>query len=156
MKGLLATVAAIALVCLAAAAPAQMGMVSPVSLGLHGGSMISPRGALLVGGDAALPGTSLLPGFKGRLDVDVITKANFGGINTIVPVTLSQVLYAPRAGGFTTTYFGGGVGAILGGKAVFDAKLLLGMDLTQRVGAEANLHFTEHDTLLTVYARIKL
>lgn len=156
MKGLRTAVATIALLSLGVAATAQISLLSAMGLALHGGAMVTPRGAALVGGDAKLSTLSVLPGFQGRLDVDVITKANFGGINTIVPVTFSQVLYSPSIGNFRTTYFGGGLGAILGGKAKFDAKLLLGMDLSAKLGAEANIHFTEHDTLVTVFARLKL
>ena len=156
MKALRATVAVIAMLGLAAAAQAQTSFLRSSGIALHGGAMLSPRGALLVGGDMRMDNESFLPGFQGRLDVDVITKANFGGIDTIVPVTFDQVLYAPRAGRFTTTYFGGGLGAVLSGPAVFDGKLLMGMDLSQRLGVEADLHFTEHDTLFTVFARLKM
>ena len=147
---------ALTLVCVAGAAPAQIGVNYPVRLGLRAGAMVSPRGALLVGADIGMPTLSLLQGFQGRVDVDVITKANFGGINTIVPLTISQIMYAPNPTGANTVYYGAGLGAIISSDTVFDGKLILGMDLTRNLGAEANLHFTEHDTLFTLFARLKL
>lgn len=122
----------------------------------HLGGMVSPRGAALVGGDVDIVSLSLGNGWHGRLDADAIIKANLGGVDTIVPVTFDQVYYSPNAAGGHNVYYGGGLGAVFGGGTTFDGKLILGTELTNRIGAEVNLHFTEHDTLVTLFARIHL
>lgn len=123
-------------------------------LSLHGGAMLSPRGGGLAGVDAAMPTLSLGYGMVGRLDADVIFKANLGGVDTIVPVTIDQILYPTAGGG--KFYIGGGVGAILSGPAVFDAKLIFGTVLNQKLGAEMNVHFNKYDTLVTLFARLQM
>jgi len=139
------------------AAQGGLDVVNPAAyLSLRGGAMVSPRGAGLAGADATLPALDIFPGWQTRLDADVLFKANFGGINTIVPVTLNQVYYPADAVAGRTVYFGGGLGAVLGGPARFDGKLILGAELTSRLGGEMNVHFTEEDTLLTFLVRIHL
>jgi hypothetical protein len=123
-------------------------------LSLHAGAMLSPRGGGLAGVDAAMPTLSLGYGMVGRLDADVIFKANFGGVDTIVPVTIDQILYPTAGGG--KFYIGGGLGAILSGPAVFDGKLIFGMNINQKLGAEMNVHFNKYDTLLTLFARLQM
>lgn len=123
---------------------------------LRGGAMLSPRGAALVGLDLAIPSLTLASNWHARLDGDVIIKANFGGIDTIVPVTVDLLTYSEGGMGLRDVYFGGGLGAVLGGPAKFDGKLVLGTDLSNRLGAELNVHFTERDTLVTVLARIHM
>jgi hypothetical protein len=128
---------------------------SPIqNLSLRGGVMFSPRGAGVAGLDFDLPTLSLGNGWHGRLDADVIFKANLGGINTAVPVTFDQLYYSPNAAGGHNVYYGGGVGVVLGGDAVFDGKLVLGTELTSKVGAELNVHFTEEDTLVCILGRL--
>lgn len=142
---------------MARAAQGGLDVANPTAyLSLRGGAMVSPRGAGLAGADATLPGFELFPGWQTRLDADVIFKANFGGINTIVPVTINQVYYPAESVGGRTVYFGGGLGAVLSGPARFDGKLILGAEMTSRLGGELNVHFTEGETLLTVLARIHL
>jgi hypothetical protein len=135
---------------------AQHSENSLTNVSLRGGAMISPRGGGLVGLDFAMPTLSLGSGWHGRLDGDVIFKANFGGINDIIPVTVDQLYYSPEAFGGRGIYFGAGVGAVLSGPAKFDGKLILGTELAKRLGAEVNIHFTEHDTLVTVLGRLHL
>jgi hypothetical protein len=133
----------------AAASPVQ-------NMSVRGGVMFSPRGAGVAGVDFDLPSVSLGNGWRGRVDADVIFKANLGGINTAIPVTFNQIYISPNAAGDRNIYYGAGVGAILGGSAVFDGKLILGTDVTQKVSAELNAHFTENDTLLMILARFHL
>jgi hypothetical protein len=131
--------------------------VNPITyISLHGGAMVAPRGAGLVGADASIPGLSLGEGWHGRIDADVIFKANFGGIDTIVPITFDQVYYSPAGAGGHNVYYGGGLGAVLGGNAVFDGKLILGTEITNKIGGEVNVHFTERDTLVCLMARLHL
>jgi len=145
--------------------PARAASPDPVSstlnplsnLALRGGAMVSPRGAGLVGLDFTLPSiVGIGTGAHTRIDADVIFKANFGGVNTIIPVTIDQLYSAPASVTGRTVYYGGGLGAILSGPAKFDGKLVLGMDLVKSLGAELNVHFTEHDTLLTILARFHM
>src|SRR5579872_942922 len=106
-----------------------------VNLSVHGGAMVSPRGAGLAGVDVDVPSVSLGNGWHGRVDADAIIKANFGGIDTVFPVTLDQVYYSPNAAGGHNVYWGAGLGAVLNGPVVFDGKLLIGTEVTTRIGA---------------------
>ena len=133
----------------------QAGIIAKPAIALRAGGMFSPRGAGLVGVDISMPGVGLGDNGKLRLDVDAIFKANFGGVNTIFPVTINQIWYAPNPTGVVRPYFGGGVGAVFGGGTKFDGKLILGADITPQLGAEANLHFTEGNTLFTGMVRLK-
>lgn len=142
------------------AAPAgQFGptTVDPTTwVSLRGGAMLSPRGAGLVGLDLSLPAASLFgEGWHGRLDADVIFKANFAGVDTIFPVTVNQVYYRPQVG-MVDVYGGGGVGAIFGGDTRFAGKLLLGVTLNERLGVEGNVIFNEEDTMFTLFGRLHL
>ncbi|MGC8668071.1 MAG: hypothetical protein ACP5VE_08165 [Chthonomonadales bacterium] len=136
---------------------ARRSAESPFSnASLRGGAMLSPRGAALVGLDLSIPSLTTTNNWHARLDGDVIIKANFGGIDTIVPVTVDLLTYTGGGMGLRDVYFGGGVGAVLGGPAKFDGKLILGTDLSNRLGAELNVHFTERDTLVTLLARFHM
>lgn len=137
-------------------AVSQASYTPPVYLSLRGGAMLSPRGAALVGLDASVPQISMLNGMRGRLDADVIIKANFAGVNTIVPVTLDQISYVNNPTGIAKTYYGFGVGAIMGGKTRFDGKLILGTEITSHLGAELNIHLNSEDTLCVVAARLHI
>lgn len=132
-----------------AAAPAGS---DTVYLTLRGGAMVSPRGAGLAGVDFSLPSITLGTDWHGRVDADVIFKANLGGVNTIIPATFDLLHYDPTH----RVYFGGGAGAVFGGNTRLDAKLILGTELVSKLGAEVNLHFTERNTLVTILARIHL
>lgn len=126
------------------------------SFAFRGGAMVSPRGAGLAGIDASLPALTLGNGWSGRLDADVIFKANFAGINTIVPVTINQVYYSNPTATGQVGYLGGGVGFIFGGKTRFTGKLLVGYDFSRRLGAEANVFLNSEDTIVSVLGRLKL
>lgn len=123
-------------------------------ISLRGGAMVSPRGAGLVGVDFSLPEVGLPNGWHGRVDADVIFKANLGGVDTLVPVTADLLSFRPGVPG-ANFYYGGGIGAVLGGKSHFDGKLVVGTELAHKLGAEVNVHFT-NDTLVTLLIRLHL
>ena len=129
------------------------GEVELINIALRGGAMFSPRGAGLAGLDFDLPQLSLMPNWSGRVDADVIFKANFSGLRTVVPVTLNQIYTSPNVAG-RSVYFGGGAGALLGGKAKLDIKALAGVGLTRNMDIEVNAHFLEGDTLVTALVRL--
>jgi len=140
----------------AGGARAQSGPpVMPVTMSLRGGVMVAPRSAGLAGIDMAVPSVSLMDGWEGRLDVDVIFKANFSEISTVVPVTFSQVHYMQDVSGHSV-YYGAGAGALLGGKAKLVGKGLLGMELSPRLGVEGNLLVTSDKTMVTLVGRLHL
>lgn len=135
----------------------QDGGANPfTSFAFRGGAMVSPRGAGLAGLDASLPSFGLGNGWSGRLDADVIFKANFAGINTIVPVTINQVYYSNPTATGQVGYIGGGAGFIFGGKTRFTGKLLVGFEFSRRLGAEANVFLNSEDTIVSVLGRLKL
>lgn len=129
--------------------------VMPVTMSLRGGAMLAPRSAGLAGVDVAVPSVSLLDGWEGRLDADVIFKANFAEINTVVPVTFSQIHYLQDMSG-RSLYFGAGAGALLGGKAKLIGKGILGIELSARLGVEGNVIVTNDKTMVTVVGRLHL
>jgi hypothetical protein len=136
-------------------APKSKG-AAQTALSIRGGAMVTPRGAGLAGVDFSLPSVTVGTGWQGRVDADVIFKANFGGLNTVIPATFDLIQTQPNGAGGKAVYYGGGIGAILGGNTVFDAKLVLGANLTQKFDFELNVHFNEHDTLLTLMGRFHL
>lgn len=149
---------ALAALCLLAVGsmPAAAETSSPVpNLSLRGGVMVSPRGAGVAGVDIGIPTLNLVSGWEGRIDLDVIIKANLGGVNTIVPVTADLLHYLPSAAG-KAFYLGGGVGAKLGGSAGAVLKGIVGTELGGRFGVEGNIMWTKDDTLLTFVGRIRL
>ena len=83
---------------------------------VHAGAMVTPRGAGLAGADIDIPSVSILKGFTGRLDVDVIFKANFGGVRTLTIITLDQISTTQNGLQGHNVYYGGGLGAIMGGE----------------------------------------
>lgn len=136
--------------------PGPPTTTNPVTyISIRGGAMVSPRGAALVGLDAVFPSIAIGPEWVGRLDADVIIKANFAGTNTVVPVTFNQIYVGPTSG-TTRFYAGAGLGVVLGEKSEFTGKLILGAKFTPRLGAEANLYITGDDTLLTLLGRFRL
>jgi len=131
--------------------------INPLTyISLHGGAMLTPRTGAMVGADATIPGLGLGNGWHGRLDADVIFKANLGGVDTIIPVTFDQLYYSPNAAAGHNVYYGAGLGAVLSGPARFDGKLVLGTEITDRLGAELNVHITDNDTLLTAFVRVHM
>lgn len=127
----------------------------PVTMSLRGGVMVAPRNAGLAGVDIAMPSASFIEGWEGRLDVDVIFKANFAEVSTIVPVTFSQVQYLADISG-RSVYYGIGAGVLLGGKSKLVGKGLLGVELGSRIGAEANVIFSDSKTMVTLVGRLHL
>jgi hypothetical protein len=140
----------------ASAAPPPKASSSGTSISLRGGAMVTPRGAALVGVDFSLHDVNFSGGWHGRIDADFIIKANFHGSNTAVPVTFDVLHYEAGKGGSQNVYYGGGLGIMFGDGSVFDGKLVLGTELTSKLGAELNVHFNDRDTLLTLLARLHL
>lgn len=143
-------------------ASARRGQDAPTTtdpvtyLAFRAGAMVTPRGPALVGLDASFPRLSIGRGWHGRLDVDVIIKANFAGTDTVVPITFDQIYYRNTTGN-NDVYGGFGLGAILGaGDALFDGKLILGTTLGRRFSAEVNINFTDNDTLVMLLGRARL
>ncbi|HSV72717.1 MAG TPA: hypothetical protein VLH79_03045 [Chthonomonadales bacterium] len=136
---------------------AGQGLLEPlVHISLRGGAMLSPRGAGVVGIDASLPVLSIGPGWRGRLDADVIIRANLAGVNTMVPLTINQLYTVAAPGRIGVGYYGAGVGIAAGGGTRLTAKLVAGAEIARRLGGEVNVHFVERDTLVTVVARLHL
>lgn len=127
----------------------------PIALSLRGGVMVAPRGAGLAGVDIPVPSIALLDGWEGRLDADVIFKANFADISTVVPVTFNQVRYTQDMSG-RSIYVGAGAGAMLGGKAKLIGKGIVGLELSARLAVEGNVIFTDAKTMVTVVGRLHL
>lgn len=165
LKRTLLTLVAVTAVCIGATTLAAEraliagGQTGPLgtsaAVSLRGGAMLAPRSAGLAGIDIAVPSVSLLEGWEGRLDADVIFKANFAEINTVVPVTLNQVHYMQDVSG-RSLYFGAGVGALLGGKAKLIGKGVLGVELNPRLAVEGNILFTNDKTMVLVVGRLHL
>lgn len=135
----------------------KKGSSSGTAISIRGGAMVAPRGAGLVGVDFSLPDVTFGGGaWHGRIDADFIIKANFRGTNTAVPVLFNVLHYEPGGSGGRGVYYGGGLGVIFGDGSVFDGKLVLGTELTDKIGAELNVHFNDRDTLLCLVARLHL
>jgi hypothetical protein len=138
---------------------AQLGPVppiaAPVAMSLRGGIMVAPRGAGLAGVDIAMPSISLLDSWEGRLDADVVFKANLAGIKTVVPVTLNQIRYSQDVTG-RSIYIGVGAGALLGGQAKLIGKGVLGVELSGKLAVEGNVIVTDDKTMITVVGRLHL
>lgn len=128
---------------------------APAVVSLRGGAMFSPNSAGMGGVDIAVPGISLLPGWEGRLDADVIFKASFAEVKTVVPVTFSQVHYVQDMSG-RSLYFGLGGGALLGGTTKLIGKGIVGVELGPRLGVEGNLIFSEAKTMILAVGRLHL
>ncbi len=125
------------------------------SFSLRLGLMFSPRGAGIAGLDVTIPQLSILTGWTVRVDADAIIKANFGGANTVFPVTFNLINNVPGTVGGRSAYFGIGAGGILGsGKTEFVAKGTLGAGLSRGIAAEANVLFGENDTVLSAVIRL--
>src|SRR5215813_661471 len=71
--------------------------VNPLTyIGFRAGAMVSPRGAGLLGLDFTVPNVvGLGTGARTRIDADAIINGNFGGINTVFPVTVNQLYSSP-------------------------------------------------------------
>ena len=129
---------------------------SMVPFTVHAGAMVTPRGAALVGGDIDLPSVTLGKGFTGRLDVDAIFKANFGGVNTLTFITIDQISSTHDGISGHNVYYGGGIGAVFGGGTKFDGKLILGTELSKKLSTEVNVHFSSGKTLVALLARVHI
>lgn len=137
-------------------ARAQYGAPSmPVTMSLRGGLMVSPRSAGHAGIDIAVPSVSIMDGWEGRIDADVIFKANFSSVSTAVPVTFSLVRYSDNVRGHSA-YLGIGAGTLLGGKSKLLAKGILCVEVGPKLGVEGNILFSESKTMVLLTARLHL
>ncbi len=129
-----------------------VGAVFPLHVRL--GAMVSPRTKFIGGIDYTTKG--LAPNLSTRIDADAIVSANFGGVNTLFPVTVDQIYSKGLVGG-TQVYGGIGLGVYFGDVSRFGGKLLVGGDFGRRVGAEVALHFAGYgDALVTAQVRLRL
>ncbi len=124
-----------------------------VYMAIRLGAMVSPRVKFVGGLDATFPRLTLIPGLTTRVDLDAVVSANFGGITTIVPLTLDQVYSRGLASG-TRVFVGAGIGPYFGEVTRFGGKLFVGANFTRRLGAEVDVDFSgSGDPLLVLLAR---
>ena len=132
----------------------EHGSTTSNPISLRGGVMVNPRGAAIVGADIDLPQISLGSGWHGRADVDVIIKANLSGANSLTVATFDQLYYSANGASGHNVFWGGGVGALFGKGNDFDAKLVVGTELTNKFGSELNIHFNKRNTLVNLLGRM--
>jgi hypothetical protein len=134
-------------------AGAVIGRIVPVHLRL--GAALSPRVKFDAGVDATIPGLSSGP-LSARVDLDAIFAVNFGGVSTLVPLTLDGIYSFPLPAG-TRIYVGAGIGPYFGDVTRFGGKILAGVSLTNALGVEATAHFQGYgDSIFTLALRIPL
>lgn len=132
----------------------QVGAISPFPLHLRLGAEVSPRLKVAGGVDMTLSGLHILSGFNTRVTAEAIVSANFGGVSTLVPITIDE-LYSHGLLAGTSIYGGIGIGPYIGGTTRFGGKVFLGGMFTSRLGAEAAVHFPGWgDPLLVLEARL--
>jgi hypothetical protein len=120
----------------------QVGAVipNPFHAALRLGATVSPRVKFVGGIDATIPGLSLGSGLSTRVDAEAIVAANFGGVNTLVPLTINEV-YSHGVAAGSRAYIGAGVGPYFGDITRFGGKVFVGMNFTSRFGGEVDVHF---------------
>lgn len=133
----------------------EEGRRYPIAIRL--GAMVSPRTKFAGGVDVTLPGVSIGHGWTGRVDAEAIVSANFGGITTLVPLTIDQVYYAPERTGSVRFYGGAGIGPYFGEVTRFGGKLFVGANFTRHLSGEVGVHFAgSGDALVTTQVRFPL
>ena len=133
-------------------ATSVVGAVFPLHLRL--GAMVSPRTKFIGGIDFTTKG--LAKNLSTRIDAEAIVSANFGGVDTLFPVTVDQVYSKGLVGG-TQIYGGVGIGPYFGNVTRFGGKLFVGGDFGRRIGGEVGLHFAGYgDALVTAQVRLRL
>ena len=135
-------------------APALLGTATNVSV--HAGIMFLPKGAVDVGGTVSTPNWTVGDGWVPRFDVNVLINADLDGDDTALSLTANLVKDFPNLVANRTIYFGGGLGWMFGGDGSFQAKLILGTPITDRVSIEANTHFIEGTVAWTILGRLHL
>jgi hypothetical protein len=126
----------------------------PLSVDLRLGASVSPRIKFVAGIDARIPGLSLGPGFTTRADLDAIFSANFGGVSTLVPLTIDELYHADLPGGHS--FYGGiGIGPMFGEVTRFGGKIIVGANITPRLRLEGDVLFAGYgDALFNIMLRI--
>jgi hypothetical protein len=141
---------------LAAPAAGAQFLGAGTNIGVHAGYMFLPRGAADLGADISFPAYTVGDGWIPRIDVSALIGADLDGDNTAVSLTLNLVKTFVDLIEGRTIYFGGGVGWMFGGDGSFQAKLLAGTPITERVSLELNTHFIEGTVAWSVLARLQL
>jgi hypothetical protein len=141
----------------AAARGGQVG--TPISPGVYAalrlGLTVSPRVKFVGGVDVTLPKLSIGPGFTTRVDAEAIVSANFGGVSTLVPLTINEVYTHGLTGGWRI-YGGAGIGPYFGDVTRFGGKVFIGAGMG-RVAGELDLHFAGFgDPYLALMLRTQL
>ncbi|HLK58918.1 MAG TPA: hypothetical protein VKU00_20255 [Chthonomonadaceae bacterium] len=133
-----------------------VGVISPFPINIRLGAMISPNVKFDGGIDVTFSGFHLMPGLTTRIDADAIVSANFGGVSTLVPITVDQVFSKSLIAG-SRIYLGAGVGPYIGDTTRFGGKAFVGAGLSSRLTAEVDVHFPGFgDPLVTVQTRFGL
>lgn len=123
-----------------------------VEANLRLGAAVIPRLKFDGGVDFRFPHLGLGNNFSTRVDIDAILDANFGGVSTLIPVTVDEV-YTRRMPG-ATLYAGAGIGGFVGKYTRFGGKLFVGGGLGERVSLEGAVLFPGYgDAIFTVQLR---
>ncbi len=127
----------------------------PFPIALRLGASISPRTRFIGGIDASF-GFGLAPSLSTRVDAEAIVSANFGGVKTLVPLTIDQIYSKSLVAG-SRVYIGAGIGPYIGDVTRFGGKVFVGGDISRNFGAELGVHFPGFgDPLVTLVARVPL
>jgi hypothetical protein len=131
-------------------------VAKPVTFALRLGALASPRWKAAVGADVTFNSFHLIPGLQTRIDGETIISANFGGVSTLVPLTLDQILSHGLVSN-SRVYIGAGIGPYVGNVTRFGAKAFVGADVSSHLGAEVGVHFAGYGpSLLTAQVRVPL
>jgi hypothetical protein len=134
----------------------QVPGINPVSFSLRLGAMLSPNVKFAGGADVTFNSFHLMPDLYTRVDADAIISANFGGVTTLVPVTVDEI-YSHGILAGTSIYAGVGIGPYFGSVTRFGGKIVVGGTVTRGLGVEGALHFPGFgDPLFTLEARLPL
>ena len=142
--------------------PSRSFQRTPVSsdptmfISVRAGYMFLPKGAADIGADLTVPSWMIGDGWTPRFDVDALIGADLDGDETAVSLTANLVHFFPDAIADRNVYFGGGVGWMFGGDGSFQAKLVLGTPITDRISIEAATHFIEGTVAWTILGRFHL
>lgn len=134
----------------------SVGSVSPFPISLRLGAMLSPSTKFDGGIDVTLPGVHLAPNLSTRIDADVILSANFGGISTLIPITVDQIFSQGLVAG-SKFYIGAGIGPYIGDTTRLGGKVFVGAGISSRLTGEVSMHFPGFgDPLFTAQVRVGL
>lgn len=124
------------------------------TIALRLGLSVSPRTRFAGGIDVSLPRLSIGSGWTTRIDAEAIVSANFGGISTLIPLTVNQV-YSKGLVSSTRVYGGFGIGPYFGEITRLGGKIFVGAGLSQKIGVELGVHFPGFDDpMVVVQARL--